>query len=146
MRSQRFLLIWDMEHNLPSSRTRSGFQLWGRNTNWATKPSNYNLCCLQDVSGISSDELIKGANQWLVQPEAHTKKVCQFLTLLGWTVIRGRTAERLSIESNTTGKTRKNSIKELLMIFCYTYRSVSSPIVSREVISNWLPSDTETHS
>lgn len=146
MRSQRFLVIWDMEHNLPSSITRSGFQLWDRNTNWATKPSTYNLCCLQVVSGISGAELMEGANQWLVQPEAHTKRVCQFLTLLGWTVTTGRTAQRLRIGSNTTGKTRKNSIKKLLMIFCYTYRSVSSPIVIREVISKWLPSDTETHS
>ena len=32
------------------------------------------------------------------------------------------------------------------MIFCYTYRSMSSPVVTREVISNQLLSDTETHS
>lgn len=75
------------------------------------------------------------AGQYLVEHEAHSTIGSSYPTLLGWPDTREWITQRPNVESNRTDLVKKKSMKQLLMIFNCTHRSVPYPLFIREASS-----------
>ena len=78
----RVLVVGIRNLKWPLPITKQDFQRRDRGTNPNINPSTHNLSCLQICRNKDEPEIEWMADQWLAQPESHTKREIPPLTLL----------------------------------------------------------------